>query len=85
MKENQLISGFAKEAFGQIQIEFPSLKNLQYFKEVTNTLKADKSSREKFFYLFYKRKEEDKNKKVDLRDLAFKMGQVAMKNIFDEN
>lgn len=85
LKENQFNSGFAKEAFGQIQIEFPSLKNLQYFKEVTNTLKADKSSREKFFYLFYKRKEEDKNKKVDLRDLAFKMGQVAMKNIFDEN
>ncbi len=85
LKENQFNSGFAKEAFGKIQIEFPSLKKLQYFKDVTNTLKADKSSREKFFYLFYKRKEEDKEKNINLRNLAYKMGKVAMKNIFDDN
>lgn len=34
---------------------FPFLKNLQYFKEVTNTLKADKSSRENFFYYINER------------------------------
>lgn len=83
LKANQFNSGFAKEAFAKIQIEFGSLQKPCYFEKVTNTLKAEKSFREKFFYLFYRRK--DKNTKVDLRRLAVILGTIAMKEAFDEN
>ena len=53
LKANQFNSGFAKEAFAKIQIEFDSLSKPCFFEKVTNTLKAEKSARDKFFYLFY--------------------------------
>ena len=85
LKENQFNSGFAKEAFGDIKIEFNGLKNLKYFKEVTNTLKADKSQREKFFYLFYRRKEGPEHKRIDIKKLAAELGKFAMQEIIERN
>jgi len=43
---------FAEEAFAKIQIEFNTLQKPCYFEKGTNTLKAEKSSREKFFAYF---------------------------------
>ena len=51
---NQFNSGFAKEAFSKIKIEFPGLRKPRDFGKVTNVLKADKSTRDKFFFLFYR-------------------------------
>lgn len=85
LKENQFNSGFAKEAFGDIKIEFNGLKNLKYFKEVTNTLKADKSQREKFFYIFYRRKEGPEHKRIDIKKLAAELGKFAMQEIIERN
>lgn len=82
LKASQFNSGFAKEAFEKIQIEFNSLKEPCYFEKVTNTLKAEKSSREKFFYLFYRRTGETE---VNLRKLAVILGTIAMKETFGEN
>ncbi len=82
LKASQFNSGFAKEAFEKIQIEFNSLKEPCYFEKVTNTLKAEKSSREKFFYLFYRRTDETE---VNLRKLALILGTIAMKETFGEN
>ena len=76
LKASQFNSGFAKEAFGKIQIEFDSLSKPCYFEKVTNTLKAERSFREKFFYLFYRRT--DKAEKVSLRDLAKQLANMAM-------
>ena len=83
LKANQFNSGFAKDAFAKIQIEFNTLQKPWYFDEITNTLKAEKSSREKFFYLFYRRT--DKEAKIDLRNLAVKLGTIAMKEVFSEH
>ena len=83
LKENQFNSGFAKEAFTKIQILFDFGQKPCYFGKVTNALKADKSSGEKFFYLFYKR--ENKEKKVDLKELAVKLGTIALKEAFGTN
>lgn len=83
LKANQFNSGFAKDAFAKIQIEFNTLQKPCYFEKVTNTLKAEKSSREKFFYLFYRRI--DKETKIDLRKLAVILGTIAMKEAFSEN
>ena len=83
LRANQFNSGFAKEAFAKIQIEFDTLKRPCFFEKVTNTLKAEKSSREKFFYLFYRRI--DKKNKIDLRSLAVILGKIAMQEAFNDN
>ena len=83
LKASQFNSGFAKEAFAKIQIEFNTLLRPCYFEKVTNTLKAEKSSREKYFYLFYRRT--DKEIKVDLRRLAVWLGNIAMEEAFKKN
>lgn len=83
LRANQFNSGFAKEAFAKIQIEFDTLKKPCFFEKVTNTLKAEKSTREKFFYLFYRRI--DKKNKIDLRSLAVILGKIAMQEAFHEN
>lgn len=83
LKANQFNSGFAKDAFSKIQIEFNTLQKPCYFGKVTNTLKAEKSSREKFFYLFYRRI--GKENKIDLRKLAVILGTIAMQEAFNEN
>jgi len=54
LKANQFNSGFAKDAFAKIQIEFDTLQKPCYFEKVTNTLKAERSSREKFLVLVKK-------------------------------
>lgn len=81
IKANQFTSGFAKEAFGKIKIEFDNIKNPCYFEKVTNVLRAEKSVREKFFYLYYRRTEDDH--KIDLKDLAILLGKTAMGELFD--
>lgn len=83
LKANQFNSGFAKDSFAKIKIEFNTLKKPCYFEEVTNTLKAERSSREKFFYLFYRRI--DKESKIDLRNLAMILGKIAMQEAFIDN
>lgn len=80
---SQFNSGFAKEAFAKIQIEFNTLLRPCYFEKVTNTLKAEKSSREKYFYLFYRRT--NKEIRVDLRRLAVWLGNIAMEEAFKKN
>lgn len=83
LKANQFNSGFAKDDFAKIQIEFDTLQKPCFFEKVTNTLKAERSSREKFFYLFYRRT--NKENKIDLRKLAVKLGTIAMQEAFNDN
>lgn len=80
IKANQFNSGFAKEAFGNILISFDSIEEPQKFKDVTSVLKADKSSRDKFFYLYY-RKNED-NHKIDLKAIANTIAQAAVAEVY---
>lgn len=80
IKANQFNSGFSKEAFGNILISFDSIEAPQKFKDVTNILKADKSSRDKFFYL-YCRKNKD-SRKIDLNVIASLIGRTAMDELY---
>lgn len=81
IKANQFTSGFAKDAFGKIKIEFDSQRKPCYFEKVTNVLKAEKSDRDKFYYLYYRRSE-DKHS-IDLKTFAISLGKTAMEEVFE--
>lgn len=80
IKSSQFNSGFGKLAFENIEIAFPGLKHPCNFKRVTNALSAGKSERDKFYYLFVRRK--DRNQKIDASDLALALGTLAMEEAF---
>lgn len=80
IKANQFTSGFAKDAFGKIKIEFDTQRKPCYFEKVTNVLKAEKSVRDKFYYLYYRRSEEKHS--IDLRQFAVVLGKTAMEEVF---
>lgn len=79
IRANQFNSGFAKKAFSEIKIEFPALSEFQNFGDVTNVLKADKSVRDKFFYVFYRR--EDKDQNIDVLSLVEKFAHTAISEV----
>lgn len=54
----QFSSGFGKQEFSKIKMVFPELSVPCKFGEVSNALTSLESKGEKFFYLFYKRKNE---------------------------
>lgn len=81
IRANQFTSGFAKDAFGKIKIEFDSQRKPCYFEKVTNVLKAEKSVRDKFYYLYYRRSEEKHS--IDLRQFAISLGKTAMEEVFE--
>lgn len=80
LKVNQFNSGFTKLAFENIQIEFSSIGKTANFKKVTNALSANKSERENFYYVFYRRN--DRTKNVNMLNLASKLGTLALKKCF---
>lgn len=77
IKANQFNSGFAKTDFGELKIDFPELNKPCRFKSITNVLNAEKSQRDKFFYIFYSRDSRKNN--IDLNYFASLLGQLAMK------
>jgi len=81
IKSNQFNSGFAKEDFAKIKIEFNDVGKSHYFEKVTNVLKAEKSERDKFFYLYYRRDGEKRN--IDVKKLASILGKAAMEEVYE--
>ena len=79
VKANQFNSGFGKVEVKDIKIIFPDREEICKFEDVTNILLANKSEREKFFYLFYYR--EDK-KIIDVSFLARELGKLALDEIY---
>ena len=53
----QFNSGFKKTEFNNIEVVFPEIRKPSWLNAVSNVLKAGSSEREKFFFLFYSRKE----------------------------
>lgn len=76
LRTNQFNSGFSKEEFAKIRIDFPGLY-CPYFGSVTNVLKAEKSSRDKYFYVFYRRHDLDEPD-INVKDLAVLLGKEAI-------
>lgn len=63
---NQFNSGFRKQEFGNIEFVFPELKKPCRFEDVSNVLTSSKSRGEKFFFLYYTRKDEKRIKITEL-------------------
>ncbi len=80
IKANQFNSGFGKLAFENIEIEFPGLKAPCNFKRVTNALSAQKSERDKFYYIFVRRK--NGRIPIDVSNLALRLGTLALEEAF---
>lgn len=72
---DQFNSGFRKQEFGNIRIQFPELKNPCRFETVSNVLKSEKSKGEKFFFLYYTR--EPGIRDVNIADLVKEMLNLA--------
>ena len=64
LKVSQFNSGFIKKEFSQLPIFFPDYGHTDVFGDVVTTMNAEKTGKNKFFYLFYRRKENGKEKKV---------------------
>lgn len=73
---DQFISGFRKPEFGDIEIVFPELKDPCKFKEISNILTSKDSKAEKFFFIYYNRKDK---RELSISDLIQKMLEVANK------
>lgn len=73
---DQFISGFRKPEFGDIEIIFPELKDPCKFKEISNILTSKDNKAEKFFFIYYNRKEK---RDLPISDLIQKMLEVANK------
>ena len=69
IKADQFNSGFGKVAFDELEIYFPELSDTLKFKDVANTLSSEKSERDKFYYIFYRRTKSPVNVKKLARDL----------------
>lgn len=75
IKADQFNSGFGKVAFDELEIYFPELSATLKFKDVANTLSSEKSARDKFYYIFYRRKADVS---VNVKNLARNLNLLAM-------
>ena len=71
---NQFNSGFRKQEFENIELIFPELLEPCRFGDVTNVLTANKSKREKFFFLYYLR---NKSSEIKINELITDMLTLA--------
>lgn len=76
---SQFNSGFGKPDFAQIDIFFPDVsKNpIRKFREIASSLNAKESQRDKFFYLFYKRKDGDISE-IDCDEISLMLYKACM-------
>lgn len=81
LRANQFNSGFSKIGFEDIKLLFQNLSKPVSFKDITNSLSAKKSEREKFYYLFYRRN--DESSKVDVKPLVIKLGKVILESAYE--
>ena len=75
IKADQFNSGFGKVAFDELEIYFPELSTTLKFKEVANALSSKKSARDKFYYIFCRRKTDEP---LDVKNLAYSLNRLAI-------
>lgn len=74
LEAKQFNSGFLKEEMDNIELDFGDNKSCK-FKEVTNILKADRSDRTAYFYIFCSK---NRRKLIDKGNLAIILGKHAL-------
>lgn len=78
LKANQFNSGFMKKEFSQLPILFTNSSRPNTFESVVNSINAEKTEKSNFFYLFYRRKEDGRGKKIlDVQKLSKKFTDLA--------
>lgn len=78
MKANQFNSGFMKKEFAQLPILFPDRNCVNMFGEIVNTMNAEKTEKDKFFYIFYRRKMNGEQKgSIDVEAFAKALADIA--------
>ena len=78
LKADQFNSGFMKEKFAHLLILFPDRNHVDKFGKIVNTMSAEKTEKDKFFYLFYRRKEDgDSRGIIDAEALAAGLANIA--------
>lgn len=81
LKASQFNSGFMKKEFSQLPILFPDNGHTYKFDDVVNTMNAEQTEKSKFFYLFYRRKENgDEKRLMDVNALVKGFTDLANKN-----
>ncbi len=75
IKADQFNSGFGKMAFDEVEIYFPDIPATPKFKEIANTLSSLKSTRDKFFYIFYRKRI---GVSVNVRNLVKELNKLAV-------
>jgi hypothetical protein len=82
LKVDQFNSGFMKKEFSQLPILFSDHNGTNIFKDVVNSINAEKTEKSNFFYLFYRRKNNGKNRvTLDVQQLAQRFTELANKKI----
>ncbi|MDD4295333.1 MAG: hypothetical protein PHC69_00025 [Ruminiclostridium sp.] len=69
---NKFRSGFLKEDLKKILIDFSSIGDISYIEQVSSILSAERT-RENFFYLYYKREENEINVNEIARAICSKL------------
>lgn len=78
LNAEQFNSGFMKEEFAQLPILFPDRSHIDMFGKIVNTMSAERTEKDKFFYLFYRRKEDKVSKgMIDAEALAAGLANIA--------
>lgn len=78
IKADQFNSGFMKQEFSDLPIIFPDSNQTNRFDDVVNLMNAEKTGKNKFFYLFYRREKDKENVKIlNVSELAKKFTDLA--------
>lgn len=78
LRANQFNSGFMKKEFAQLPILFPDRNCINSFGQIVNTINAEKTEKNEFYYIFYRRKMSGERKKtIDAEALVQGLADVA--------
>lgn len=81
LKANQFNSGFMKQEFAQLPILFPERNCVNKFGEIVNTMNVEKTEKEEFFYIFYRRNTSVEQKDtIDIEAFVQGLASIANKN-----
>ncbi|MDE6845112.1 MAG: HD domain-containing protein [Lachnospiraceae bacterium] len=81
LKANQFNSGFMKQEFAQLPILFPERNCVNKFGEIVNTMNVEKTEKEEFFYIFYRRNTNVEQKDtIDIEAFVQGLASIANKN-----
>lgn len=78
LRANQFNSGFMKKEFAQLPILFPDRNCTNDFGKIVNSINAEKTEKNEFYYIFYRRKANGEQKEsIDAEALVQGLADIA--------